>query len=227
MKEKISKYINTQPTVFEIAKDNMWEEAWIIKISDGVPATGDIKKYLDKEPYSYLAVEIQWDQPEGAYVLNIGHSKVMKMKSHEDFIKQLLELSTKKYVDFGVLVDCIDSEVIGRPYLFTQELDFVRVGVFNYWFSEGPVDIWKKGEARSMDKNKLSEMFKGHENVLKTDLNFQAMAFAYTYDFENVEFGLRHIMKVPSSKKVGDKWELDFDLMLKFLSEWEDFKCQN
>ena len=45
------------------------------------------------------------------------------------------------------------------------------------------------------------------------------MAFAFEYDFESKPFGARHIMKVPSARKEGDIWKLDFDLMMKYLKE--------
>lgn len=222
MGSDIGKYINTEPTKFQIAKDNKWEECWIIDLSAAVPSKETIQKYLNEGSYDYLAIEIQWDEPEGAYVFHLGYSDDMAIKEHAEFIAHLLDCA-KNYDSFKTLVDRIDTEVIGRKFLFSDQLDFVRVSIFNYWFSSGPVDIWKSGEPRKLNKEKLEELFVDHQNIIKSDLNFQAMAFAYCYDYKDKEFGVRHIIHVPSAKKLDGQWVMDFDLMLKYLKELEGF----
>ena len=107
-----------------------------------------------------------------------------------------------EYYNFESIIEKIDEQIIGRRYLFKQDLDFIRVGIFNHWFSTGPVEIWKKGEPCVLTKKQILDKLEGHENLLKTNLNFQSMAFAYSYDYESMDFGVRHILKVPSSKKL-------------------------
>jgi len=223
MKEKISKYIITKPAVFQIAKDNKYEQSWIIDIQKVFPTKEEVETYLNKEKFTYLAIEIQWSQPEGAYVLTILFSKCMIVKNPQEFILKMFQL-VNEYQNFDDLINRIDKEIIGREYLFKQDLEYVSVGIFNHWFSTGPVVIWQKGDEKIINKAILDAKFKGHEYLLKTDLNFQAMAYGYCKDFEKQEFGIRHIFHSPSAKKVEDTWHLDFDQMLKYLHEWENFK---
>lgn len=221
----LNKQINTNPNFFQIAKDNKWEECWTIDLSKLIPSSEKISNFLSNDNYSFLAVEYQWNQPEGTYVLHIGYSKCMKIQSHERFITHMLSLAYN-YKNFAQLIEQIDTEVIGREYLFKQSLELVRVGIFNHWFSTNPVDIWRTGDSRNLDFAKLKEKFVGHENLIQTDLNFQAMALAYSYDFENMQFGVRHALKVPSAKKIGKGWNIDYELMLKFLKELENFETE-
>lgn len=219
----LDKKITTNPIFFQIAKDNKWEECWTIDLKNPIPSVKEILDFLSKDSYSFLAVEYQWNQPEGSYVLHIGYSKCMKIKSHENFITQMLSLAYN-YKNFAQLIEQVNREIIGREYLFKQELELVRVGIFNHWFSSNPVDIWKTGDSRKVDLEKLKKIFIGHENLIQTNLNFQAMVLAYSYDFETMKFGVRHGIKVPSAKKIGENWHIDFELMLKFLKELENFK---
>lgn len=223
MKNKLNKYITTNPTKFQIAKDNKWEECLIIDLSSPILKPEEIQNYLDKEEYSYLAIEYQWDQPEGAYVLNIGHSDSILISDHTAFLSFLLNQS-KNYTNFNNLISNIDSKLFAKEYLLTRAIDFIRVSIFNYWFPAGPVDIWKKGDPKELNLEKLKKLFAGHENLLETDINFQAAAIAFDYDYEKLDFGARHILKVPSAKKVNGKWILDFELMLKYFNELFNFR---
>lgn len=245
-KTKAAGYIYTNPVKFQVAKDNKYEEVWVIDLVNVLPSREEIQEYLQREPYRDIAIEIIWEQSEGSYVLTVFHNSNIKLQSEEDFIYSTLMILKDKPGFVGI-IDKINSEVIGSDYLFSQELDLLRVGIFNHWFSTGPVDIWHKGEPREMTLEQLKAKFKGYENLLSTSLNFQALYLAYSYGPDAEAPAVKHGFKVPSTRKISgaentsdkidktDKiyqthhemasitWELDFELMLKYLKELEGF----
>lgn len=46
----------------------------------------------------------------------------------------------------------MDSVLIGKPYLFQDEPDLIRIGIINHWFSVGPILLWQKGWKKEINK---------------------------------------------------------------------------
>ena len=104
------------------------------------------KRYIDREKFEVLIVEYVWNSEDDdkRFVLTLFQDKHVKMRKPDEFVKTCLDLFYDK-VDFLTLLNKLDAEVIGKQYLLQNPVDAVSIGIFNYWFSAGPVDLWKIG----------------------------------------------------------------------------------
>src|SRR5713101_3144237 len=136
LKEKLAQFITTPPDVVQFAKDKKYEEAWIIKSSAVRPSPEECKKYLGKEKFKVLILEYVWNSEDDdkRFVLTLFQDERVKMRDPEEFVKTALDLFYNKS-DFLSLMNRLDAEVIGKPYLLQDPVDAVSIGIFNYWFS--------------------------------------------------------------------------------------------
>ena len=207
LKEKLAQFITTPPDVVQFAKDRKYEEAWIIKRSAARPSTEECKKYLDKEKFEVLIVEYVWnfEDDDKRFVLTLFQDKRVKIRDPEEFVKTSLDLFYKK-LDFIALIHTLDAEVVGKEYLLQNPADSVTMGIFNYWFSTRPIDLWKAGDKYSEEA--IREKITARPDIEKTRLNFQGLLFRFNVNgkYDGPFYGF----KTPCCRKAGDFWIVDF-----------------
>jgi hypothetical protein len=166
LKEKLAHLIRTSPDTLQFAKDRKYEEAWIIRQSVTRPSAAEYKAYLDETKFDVLIVEYVWNSEDDdkRFVLTLFQDGKCKLQNSAEFMRICVDLFYKK-VDFTNLINTLDQKVIGREYLFTNSVDSVSMGVFNHWFSVGPVDLWKKGDPYNEDV--IKERLKSKPEVEK------------------------------------------------------------
>jgi len=214
LKERLAPFITTAPDIVQFAKDRKFEEAWIISRSAPRPSDEDCREYLQKEKFELLIVEYVWNSGEDdrRFVLTLLQDKHVKMRDPEQFLKTSIDLFYKK-LDFMSLMNALDAEVIGKEYLLQQPVDAVTIGIFNYWFSAGPIDLWKTGENYSEET--IREKITARPEIQKTRLNFQGLFFKFNADgrFNGPYYGL----KTPCCKKDGNLWAVDFPTTFRWM----------
>ncbi len=214
LKERLTPFITTAPDIVQFTKDKKYEEAWIIRSSGPRPSDKDCREYLEKEKFEVLILEYVWNSKEDdkRFVLTLFQDKHIKMHDPEEFLKTSLDLFYKK-LDFMPLMNALDAEVIGKEYLLQQPVDAVTIGIFNYWFSAGPIDLWKARENYSEET--IREKITARSEIQKTRLNFQGLFFKFNADgrYDGPYYGL----KTPCCKKDGDYWVVDFPTTLRWM----------
>jgi hypothetical protein len=207
LKESLAQIITTPPDVVQFAKDNKYEEAWIIKSSSARPAADQWERYLNREKFEVLIVEYVWnsEDDENRFVLTLFQDKRVKMRNSEEFVKTCLDLFYSK-PDFLTLMNALDAKVIGKPYLLQNRADEVTIGIFNYWFSTGPVNLWKRGDSYS--EQTIREKITARPDIEKTRLNFQALLFRFNVDGNHD--GPFYGFKTPCCKRDGNAWIVDY-----------------
>jgi hypothetical protein len=214
LKEKLAPFITTAPDIVQFAKDRKFEEAWIIKRSASRPSDEDCRKYLQKENFQVLILEYVWNSGEDdrRFVLTLLQDKHVKMRDPEEFLKTSIDLFYKK-LDFKSLMNALDSEVIGKEYLLQQPVDAVAIGIFNYWFSARPIDLWKAGE--NYNEEGIREKIAARPEIQETRLNFQALYFKFNADerYDGPYYGL----KTPCCNKNGDFWVVNFPTTFRWM----------
>jgi len=215
LKEKLAHFITTPPDTVQFAKDKKYEEAWIIKSSAARPSIDDCRKYLDKEKFEVLIVEYVWnsDDDEKRFVLTLFQDKHVKMRDPAEFVKTSLDLFYKK-LDFSTLMSTLDAEVIGKTYLLQNPADEVTIGIFNYWFSTRPIELWKAGDKYSEEA--IREKIHARPDIEKTRLNFQGLLFRFNVDgrYDGPFYGF----KTPCCRKDGDFWIVDFPTIFRWMN---------
>jgi hypothetical protein len=215
LKEKLAQFITAPPDIVQFTKDRKFEEAWIIKSSTARPSPEACKKYLDKETFKVLILEYVWNSQDDdkRFVLTLFQDERVKMRDAEEFLKTALDLFYNKS-DFLSLMNRLDAEVIGKPYLLQGPVDAVSIGIFNYWFSTGPIDpLWRAGENFSEDA--IREKITARPEIQKTRLNFQGLFFKFNIDgrYNGPYYGF----KTPCCKKDGNFWIVDFPTTFRWM----------
>jgi len=142
IKIKLSKFITNSPQIIQFTKDAKYEDAWIIKLSEKVPSEQEIKNYIASDSFEELIVEYIWN-PETdfeRYVLTVVQDDGCVEQDKNAFFTKCLDLFYRNY-SFGQLIGQIDSQIVGHPFLFQHPVQRVRLGVFNHWFSVGPIEL--------------------------------------------------------------------------------------
>ena len=214
LKERLAKFITTSPDIVQFAKDKKYEEAWIIKSSAARPSTEECMKYLNKEKFELLIVEYVWNSQDDdkRFVLTLFQDKRAKMRDPQEFVKTSLDLFYKK-LDFSTLMNTLDAEVIGKTYLLQNPVDAVTIGIFNYWFSTGPIDLWKAGDTFS--EQMIRQKITARPDIEETRLNFQGLLFRFNVDgrYDGPFYGF----KTPCCRKNGDSWIVDFPTIFRWM----------
>jgi hypothetical protein len=76
----------------------------------------------------------------------------------------------------------------------------VSIGIFNYWFSAGPLDLWKTGD--NCSEEMIRQKITVRPDIEKTRLNFQGLLFKF--DVDGKYHGPYYGFKTPCCKKDGD-----------------------
>lgn len=224
MVQKIAKYISRKPFLIQITKDNIWEEheIWNIKPFDVLPDENAIISYLNKKAFKNVGIEALFkDDKDRVYILGLVYNCHLITKTPLDFLKIFIS-ETARFVDYATFISNLDSKIIGQQFFLQGEPDLIRVGIVNHWFSIGPCDVWTKGEIKEMSHDLLEKKLSLKPEVVKTNLNYQGMAFLF--NLKENEPGLRHWMKSPCSNYENGFWKLDEQLIFKYLHDWQDFK---
>lgn len=205
LKDLLSKEIKTKPDTIQFAKDRKYEEAWIIKRYEKASSVEEIEQYLE-DNYETLIVEYIWnsDKCDSLFVLTIFLDDTCKIKDHCTFIKKCLDFFYT-YTSFLNFIHKYDSEIIGNEFLLTTEIEGVRLGVFNYWLSVGPIELWNKGEKKDLDSIILK--IQSRPEVERSRLNFQGLLF--TFNSSKNANGPFHGLKTPCCSKDKDTWIVD------------------
>jgi hypothetical protein len=61
----------------------------------------------------------------------------------QHLLERLHRLSIQLWGSDDLRYPALDTEVIGKEYLLQNRPDAVAIGIFNYWFSTHPIDLWK------------------------------------------------------------------------------------
>lgn len=211
--------IKSAPVQLQIAKDGKWEECWMIEL-DRLPSQVDIEGYLTKEKYTDLAIEIVW---EGHYILGVEYAPHL-LVTPAVFLERIM-VDAQRCTDFGELIGELNTALTGQEFLLTGEPDLIRVGVVNHWFSVGPMQVWRKGEAKTMTMQQLEQIISTKPEVESTKLNYQGMSFIF--NLESTPPGTCHWIKSPCSKQENGVWKLDRTMIAKYLQEWAEFEIGN
>ncbi len=208
--QQISQSIQQPAGVIQFAKDGKYEEAWIISLDQNKPPSQEINKYLQKDRYQKLIVEYIWNQDvdEHRYVLTVIHDHGCKQKDDYQFIQTNLDIFYDK-LNFQNTISRIDQQIIGHDFLLRQPVQRVRLGVFNHWFSVGPIELWDQGD--NLRRKDVEAKINARPEVKKSKLNYQGLAFIYNFDGSLP--GPYHVLKTPTCHKLGEQWVVDVDLI--------------
>ncbi|MBU1110159.1 hypothetical protein KKB83_00890 [Patescibacteria group bacterium] len=200
----------TEPArIIQFAKDGKYEEAWIINLSQNRPVAEEVEHYIDEGNYKELIVEYIWkpDVNDSRYVLTVFHDNCLEKDKYK-FISICLDCFYNK-LEFQQLIDEIDQGIVGGPFLLRQPVQRVRLGVFNYWFSLGPIELWDKGD--KLDKEVVTKHIKTRPDIERSKLNYQGLAFIYNFDRSLP--GPYHVLKTPCCVRHNNEWVVDIDLV--------------
>ncbi len=206
LKETLDKVITTKPEIIQFAKDRKFEEAWILSIDQDRPSENAISEYLQKEKFEVIIVEYIWhpEDDDKRVVITIFLDKKCLLKDPKIFMHISLDLFYN-YPRFYVFIDIINDKIIGKDYLLNTPVDSINIGVFNHWFSVGPVDLWSKGDSYSLKT--ITVKIKARANVNKSTLNFQGLFFRFNVkgNLDGPYYGI----KTPCCTKVQNDWIVD------------------
>jgi hypothetical protein len=224
MISQISEEIKQKPFLLQIAKDDIWENVWSIDLSKGFPNRKEINKYLDKNKFKTIALEIIFkNSKNNLFVLGLVFNSFLKTKTPTDFLEKIIN-EINNFSNFQNFIFKLNQVLLGQKYILCGTPDLIRLGIFNHWFSVGPMLLWKKGWEKQINDKFFEERFSTKPAVVETKLNHQGMSFIYNP--QNRFPGFRHWIKSPCSKFENGKWILDKTMIKKYLHDWQDFKIE-
>jgi hypothetical protein len=207
LKAGLAEHIRTAPDILQFAKDRNYEKAWIIKSPEARPSTAAIEKYLAREKFEVLIVEYVWnsDDDDNRFVLTLFQDERVRVRDRARFVQTSVDLFYEK-LPFATLMNALDAKIIGKTYLLQEPVDAVSLGIFNYWFSTGPINIWEAGE--EFNEATVRERITARPDIERTRRNFQGLLFKFNVhgDHDGPYYGF----KSPCCKKDGDLWVVDF-----------------
>jgi hypothetical protein len=211
----ISGTIAGKPYVAQIAKDNRWEDCWIINLDKNVPGKTELSDYLGKSPFSSLAIELLFKNTRNqTTIFGVIHNASLNKKAPLDFLSAILELSLGA-PSFSALISQLEKEVIGRRYLlFASSPDLIRIGVVNHWFSIGPIDIWKAPSPPQLSREELLSLLGKKPEVDSSARNYQGVSFIYNTN----PLGLYYWIKPQCGSPEGRIWRVDTEIVLEYLT---------
>ena len=208
--QQIASQITTSPQVIQFAKDGKYEEAWIVNLDEKQPAKDEVQDYVNEGEYKKLIVEYIWnpDMDEERYVLTVIQDKGCQEQDRFEFVRKCFKIFYDQ-LNFSDLIRQIDQQIIGKEFLLQHLVQRVRLGVFNHWFSVGPIELWDEGE--KLDPAVIEQKIKDRPEVEKSKLNYQGLAFIYNFDGSLP--GPYHVFKTPCCYRQEDEWVVDTDLV--------------
>ena len=217
--DKINSCIVGRPSKVQIAKDDKWEEVWVIDVRKQIPSADVVQSYLQSSPFKYVSIEILFEQPDGVYIFGMDYNDHLLIKKPSDFLVTVIGVTTA-YTDFPSFIKELNNRLIGKPYLFIDEPDAIRIGVINHWFSVGIWVAWKKGWSKTIRRDELQKKINSNPKLYKTTLNYQGMSFVF--NLKGNSPGLCYWMKSPCSTKEGEYWVLSEQKISRYLKDWMD-----
>jgi len=215
--EQISKFINCKPSKIQIAKDDKWEQVWIIDLAKPLPSKDELQRYLQSSIFNYVSIEVIFEQSDGVYIFGMDYNSHLLTKTMYDFLLQSIDATTK-YIDFRSFIQRLDGKLIGNSYMFNDELDAIRIGVVNHWLSVGLCVVWQQGWSKHIKLTELQKKLKLNPNLYNTRLNYQGMSFAV--NLKGISPGICHWIKSPCCNKKRESWVLSEDKITQYLREW-------
>lgn len=217
---EVSKSIKNPPSLIQFAKNDVWEQTWNIDPSVHVPTPNEIRTYLAESAFDKFALEIVFPDLEGIFVLGLVFNNSLKANTPQVFAEEIIKATTQ-YTDFASFVSELNNSIVGFDYILKNPPDLIRIGIFNHWFSTGPIDLWKKEMGTDFSIDKIGTALATRPEIASTTLNFQGMSFITNP--ANQPPGLRHWIKSPCSVKNGDNWDVDPEIVAKYLKLWMGF----
>ncbi|MEK7127624.1 MAG: hypothetical protein AAB838_02780, partial [Patescibacteria group bacterium] len=167
-----------------------------------------------------FALEIVFPDPEGIFVLGLVFNGSLKANTPQIFAESILN-AVNQYSNFTDFISQLNSSVVGFEYILKNQPDLIRIGIFNHWFSTGPIDLWKKDMGVDFSMDKIKEILASRPEIASTNLNFQGMSFITNPT--NQPPGIRHWIKSPCSTKSENNWEVNPEMVAKYLKNWTKF----
>jgi len=215
LKNMLAAELTDRPDIVQFAKDRKFEEAWIIPHSQGDPSQAAIDAYLAKEPFTVLIVEYIWHADDDArrFVLTVFADDRCARRDPQGFIRTCLD-SFFRYPGFVPLLSRVDEDVIGHPYLFTDQPEAVTMGIFNNWLSAGPVDLWQQGQP--YERRIVEVAIRARPEIARSTKNYQGLFFRF--NVSGTKDGPYYGIKTPCCRKEGDTWIVDYDLVDRWMN---------
>jgi len=217
--ENISGCIRSKPTKVQIAKDDKWEDVWVIDLTQQAPSGDEIEKYLQSSSFQYVSIEVLFEQPDGVYIFGMDHNDHILVKTPHDFLMTVIGIATT-YTNFGSFLQELDRKLIGKSYLLHDEPYAIRIGVVNHWLSVSLCIVWQQGWAKAIMRDELRQKLVSNPQLHKTKLNYQGMSFVV--NLKGASPGLCHWMKSPCSTKEGEYWILSEEQVVNYIKDWAD-----
>lgn len=217
--DKINKFIVEKPSKIQIAKDDKWEDVWVIDLDKQLPSTEELQKYLQSSNFNYVSIEMLFEQSDGVYIFGMDYNEHLLTKTPYDFLAQSID-STKRYTNFVSFIQELSMKFIGNAYIFIDEPDAIRIGVVNYWLSVGLCVVWQKDWSKNIQLTELRKKLESNQKLFKTNLNYQGMSFVV--NLQGASPGICHWIKSPCSDKKGKYWVLSEQKIIQYLKEWAD-----
>lgn len=204
---KLLKIITSKPDVIQFAKDRKFEEAWVIELNRPRSTDQEINKYLTKDKFETIIVEYVWnsDDNDKRFVLTLFLNKKCSLKDSKKFIDICLDFFYN-YFDLRNFINLIDTQIIGRQYLFINEPDSINLSVFNHWLSVGPVELWQKGDVYNIEE--ITKRIKSRPEIEKSNLNYQGLFFRFNVKGDSN--GPYYGFKAPCCQKKGIEWIINY-----------------
>lgn len=206
--QQLSSVITSKPDILQFAKDRKFEEAWAIQLNQKQPTEEEVKKYIEKEPFTVMIVEYVWNSEDDnrRFVLTFFLDKKCRLQDSLVFINMMIK-QFYNYSNFSALIDILNKEVVGHPYLLEEMPEGVNLSVFNHWLSVGPIDLWKQGE--EYDAPLVAEKIASRPDIEQTKLNYQGLFFRFNVSGSGS--GPYYGVKTPCCKKISDTWYIDYE----------------
>jgi len=217
--DKINKYIVNKPSKIQIAKDDKWEEVWIIDLTKRLPTSEELREYLQSSSFNYVSIEMLFEQSDGIYIFGMDYNDHLVVKTPFGFLMYVIGI-THRFVDFNSFVQELSDKLIGKPYMFIDEADAIRIGVVNHWISVGLCIVWQKDWPKHIQLSELRKKLESNQKLYKTKINYQGMSFAV--NLKGFSPGICHWIKSPCCDKKGDSWILSEQKIIQYLKEWAD-----
>lgn len=209
--------ISTKPTSMQVAKDGEWECSLKWQL-DKFPSS--LPTFL-RDAYQSLGAELFFDQPDGVFVLGIEFRDRLKTPTEFEFVQAIHNVA-RQFPSFSEVLTHLNRNIVGTDTLLKDDPDIIRVGVVDHWFSVGPCEIWRKGEAKSISLESIQRRLDQHPLVNENSLNYQGMSFVFNIDA--ILPSLCHWIKSPCSVYDSQTWKVDTKKIAHFLHSWAGFK---
>lgn len=214
MNPTLFKDIPNKTSAVQIALDDVWEKAWIIQPPKR-PILSDIEKYLT-QPHKLVNVETIYHSSDGTYIFGLDYIPQGNNKDPK-FIDSFIQQGSNP-TSFNHFLEILNQSLPFPQEFFNGFPDIVRIGVVNHWFSIGPIALWQKGNPLKISRDELNKILQSNPLVSRSNLNYQGMSFVY--NLYPTPSQICYWVKAPCSHKENGYWQLDSNLIRKYLQRW-------